>query len=296
MDFNLNNIVDNWHPFKRDIQFEILDNGNYVISYRNVADYLTDLVVLDPSFKLLFPINLDNIEWKFVGIYRLKLFKYKNKIIVSFQNPLRFSYSKLVLINLENPTSFSKMDIQTLQFQTSIFNETIYLTCDQKYIYCLEEKYPKIHVISWQSLSEVATYSTSTQEHLPYFIPKGSKVEQIEFVDNKFVFRHEDKMKIFENGKILLNAINVESISINHGTNQIVLWDQTKKQLTYLNSNGNVLCVKENISLENCQNCKLKVYFDKLNNPFFVDLEHAFLYKLTSGKLCLLDFKPLKQK
>jgi hypothetical protein len=284
IDFDLNKIVDDWHPFKRDIQFQVLENGNYVISYRNISDNLTDLIVLDADFNLLEMFDLGKRDEP------LRLFKYRNFIIISYQTGWRLNYSKLVLLDLAELKPKTMCYSRTVEFKTSFLNETIYVTCNEEHIFCLEEKFPKIHVISWDSLKEITNYSTNSQENLPYCIPIGSKIDQLEFVDNKFIFKYKDKhgerIRIFENGKLIKNlAVTGQSLSINHGKNQIVLWDQEKNKLTYLDSNGQLLSENGGIILENSSTSKLRLYFKKSNNPIFVDLEHAFFYKIVGDNI-----------
>jgi len=293
--FDLNKIVDDWHPFKRDIQFQVLENGNYVILYRNIADNLTDLIVLDADFKLLEMYDLEKKDEP------LRLFKYKNYIILSYQTGWLLNHSKLVLINLEETKSKTK-NYRTVEIKTSFSNETISIACNKEHIFCLEEKYSKIHVISWESLKEITSYTTNSQENLPYCIPSGSKIDQLEFVDNKFIFKYRDqygeRIRIFENGKLIKNvSVTGESISINHARNQIVLWDQENHKLTYWDSNGQVLSVNGCITLKSISNSKLRVFFKKSNNPIFIDLEHAFFYKIVGdGDQADEDINPLKPK
>ena len=116
IDFDLNKIVDDWHPFKRDIQFQVLENGNFVILYRNIADNLTDLIVLDADFKLLEMYDLEKKDEP------LRLFKYKNYVIVTYKTGWLLNHSKLVVINLEEPKSKTKNYV-TVEIKTPFLNE-----------------------------------------------------------------------------------------------------------------------------------------------------------------------------
>jgi hypothetical protein len=259
-EFNLNKLLPKKTPFqfRSDLNFQILENGNYIISFKDSIDKLYHLAIFNSSFTLIKSIDLP-LQTEGVG---LKMFKFKNKILISNSNNW---CNRLIVIDED-------LVVKTKDFEQD--DEVLSLTANENYIFCLLGS-SVINFHDW-NLEFINSFTPSLDENLPFCVP--TDISQLEIIDGKFVFKFENKIRIFDEDGRMLNEtfITYDDFLVNHTKNQIVIWNRETHKIFYLDSNGSTL---SEIRLHDFSNDNLNLYFDSLGNHLFVDLKNFLIFK-----------------
>lgn len=258
-DFNLNKLLEKNSPFqyRSDLNFQILENGNYAIAFKDSNDKLYHLAIFSSSFHLIKSISLP-----LQAESGLKMFKYKNKILIS--NSSNWC-NRLIIVDED-------LELKSKDFEQD--DEVLSLAANENYIFCLLGS-SVINFHDW-SLEFINSFTPSLDENLPFCVP--TDISQLEIVDAKFVFKFENKIRIFDEDGRLLNEtfITYDDIMINHSKNQIVIWNRDTHKLFYFDSNGSSI---SETCLQEFNNDNLNLFFDSLGNHVFVDLKNFFMFK-----------------
>lgn len=269
MDFNLNNLVANKHPFKSDVEFQVLENGNYVIAYRNISDSFNDIIIVEPNFNILKCIHLPITDFS-------RIFKFKNRIIIRNRIYTRefVQIDTLVAINEE-------FAVKTISFQQN--DKILYVTANEKYIFCLLDRSNQICFYNWNlEVINSFTPNNTSSPQCAFNLPIAAKVNQLEIIDeNNFLFKYDNKLRFFnENGKFLNECVvTIDNVVVNQSKKQIIVWNKKMNRIIVLGSRGEVLCEINLFNFSN-EDLNLSLFLDNFGNYVFVDLEYAVLYKL----------------
>jgi hypothetical protein len=268
VDFNLNSLVENKHPFKSDVEFQVLENGNYVIAYRNISDSFNDLIVVEPNFNILKSINLPVTDFS-------RIFKFKNRILIRNRIYTRefIQIDTLVAIGED-------FALKTISFQQN--DKILYVTANERYIFCLLDRSNQICFYNW-NLEIINSFTPNNAlPQCAFNLPIAAKVNQLEIVDeNYFLFKYDNKLRFFnENGKLLNEClVTVDNVVVNQTRKQIVVWNKKINKLIVLGSRGEMLSEINLLNFSN-EDLNLNLFIDNMGNYLFVDLEYSVLFKL----------------
>ena len=284
---NLNRLIKNTHPFVKDIQFQVLANGNYAVAYKNIGNFY-DLAFLSPELGLLKCVELKNSASTLV----MKNYKNKLLLITNHKEKEGFGYEKYVrsdLMVFDDFYELTKVSISTKNiFSDNKQNYFSAVTANENCIFCfMPNKY--IYMYDWALHSNSITYhSNFILNYYTFKIPveysqlNSFRINQLELLDDLLIFNAQNKLLIFKDNGLLVKEIDFNeeyfNCEINHALKQIVRIDRSKNELTIYDSGG---ILQNKIELKNVPSSSLnKFYFDHLGNILIVDLNLSLICKM----------------
>ena len=264
IDFNLNRLLGKKNPFqfRSDLSFQVLENGTYAISFRDSSDKLYYLAFFDSEWTLKKTISLP-VQTESGG---LRMYKYKNTILVSNSS----DWCNRIMV-VDESFELKSKDLEQ-------DDEILGITANEKYIFCLMNS-STINFHDW-NLELISSFTPASQdENMPFCVP--SEISQLEIVDAKFVFKYENKIRIFDEDGRLLNecSITYDEFLVNHAKSQLVVWNREAHMVSCLSYTGQLL---GEISLQEIGNDNLSLCFDETGEFLFVDLKNFIVHKVNS--------------
>ena len=259
-DFNLNKLLEKKTPFqfRSDLNFQVLDNGNYAITFKDSNDKLYYLSIFSANFTLIKTINLPLQS----DSSMIRMFNHKNNVLIS--NSSNWC-NRLIVID-------ESFELKSKDFEQD--DEVLSVTANENYIFCLLSS-SNINFHDW-NLEFINSFTPSLDENLPFCVP--TDISQLEIVDGKFIFKFENKIRIFDEDGRLLNEtfITYDEFIVNRSKNQIAFWNREVQKIVFLDASGNSL---NQTFLQDFSNENLILIFDNFGNQLFVDLKNFLLFK-----------------